>query len=349
MKRFALLAAFPAILLGLLLTVILLAVSVGGISAASCPSSGSVVAAAAGVNLDTTGIRIAGQPISSLQAADAETIIGVAEARGLDRRDTLIVVMIGLQETKLTNPDSGSGDSLGIFQQSPGNGWGTPEQIMDVGYAANRLIDRLEQVAGRDSMSLLDVALAVQHPSRAAYLSPANYFPDWQPVAEQILDQTTPLPGSEPPGTASYTTVCAVVGPPDGRVDTAVKFALSVLGTPYVWGGETETGGFDCSGLVWWAFSQAGFPVQRTTAAGEYDWGEHVSLDQLQRGDLVFWAYDVNDPATIHHVAIYLGDGQIVAAPHSGDVVKVESLYDTDHIIGGTRLVQAAAKQQKAG
>jgi cell wall-associated NlpC family hydrolase len=340
MKRILLLiAAFPA--LSAVVVVVVALMALGGISAhaTSCAASGTVMAAPIDVNLKPGVIYIAGLPMSAEQTADAETVIGVAEARGLDHRDTLTVLMIGLQETKLTNPPSGSGDSLGIFQQSPSNGWGTPQQIMDVIYATNRLIDRLQQIDGRESMSLLDVALAVQNPNKAAYLSPQNYFPGWELTAEQILSSADPPADSVLPANPKYTTSCAVAGPADGRVETAVQYALSVMGTPYVWGGESETNGFDCSGLVWWAFSAAGFPFGRTTAAGEYGWGQPVGIGQLQRGDLVFWAYDPEDPSTIHHVAIYIGGGRIVAAPHTGDVVKVEPVYDTPHMMA-VRLTQ---------
>jgi cell wall-associated NlpC family hydrolase len=342
MKRYLLAVSFPALLVVVLFVTAIIALTAGGSRAASCTTSGSVVVSPSTVTIDPTGIYIGGSPMSSVQIQDAETIIGVAEARALSARDTLIVLMIGLEETKLTNPDSGTGDSLGIFQQSPANGWGTPEQIMNVVYAVNALIDHLLEVSDRDSMSLLGVALAIQHPNPAAYQSPANYFQGWEMTAERILAAANPPVSGTADQIPSYQQVCAVTGLPDGRVETAVQFALSVIGTPYVWGGESETGGFDCSGLVWWAFSQAGFPVTRTSAAGEYSWGTPVDLGQLQRGDLVFWAYDPADPVTIHHVAIYIGGGQIVAAPHTGDVVKVEPLYDIPHML-------AARVQQTPG
>lgn len=332
MKRWRLAMVFSAPVFLLLLTPILF-LSSGQVQATACGTSGAVMVSPLGIDLNSSDILIAGVPMTAEQKTNAQTIIGVAEARGLDNRDTLIVLMIGLQETKLTNPSYGTGDSLGIFQQSPSNGWGTRQEIADVAYAANALIDHLLSIPNREQMSLLDVALAVQKPDPAAYLSPANYFPSWQATAQQILDAASPPSGTPPKQTPSYQQVCAYTGPADGKVETAVQYALSVIGTPYVWGGETETGGFDCSGLVWWAFSQAGFPFGRTSAAGEYSWGVPISLDQLQRGDLVFWAYDPSDPGTIHHVAIYIGDGDIVAAPHTGDVVKIEPLYDTDHAL----------------
>jgi len=71
-------------------------------------------------------------------------------------------------------------------------------------------------------------------------------------------------------------------------------------------------------------------------AADQWNVGAHVDLAELLPGDLLFWATDPNDPATIHHVAIYIGGGMMIAAPHTGDVVKVEPVY-MDGFIGATR------------
>jgi cell wall-associated NlpC family hydrolase len=71
-------------------------------------------------------------------------------------------------------------------------------------------------------------------------------------------------------------------------------------------------------------------------AADQYNVGPHVALPDLQPGDLLFWATDLSNPASIHHVAMYVGGGMMIAAPHTGDVVKVEPVY-MDGFIGATR------------
>jgi peptidoglycan DL-endopeptidase CwlO len=96
-----------------------------------------------------------------------------------------------------------------------------------------------------------------------------------------------------------------------------VNIALSQVGTPYVWGGAAP-GGFDCSGLVMWAYAQVGVSLPHSTYA-LYTMGVPVSYDQLQPGDLVFFD-------GLGHVGLYIGGGQFVHAPHTGDVVKVSSL-----------------------
>ena len=114
----------------------------------------------------------------------------------------------------------------------------------------------------------------------------------------------------------------------------ALGFAQSQLGKPYVWG-ATGPDAYDCSGLTGAAYAAAGLALPRTSRQQWYA-GPQVALGQLEPGDLLFWADDVSNPATIHHVALYAGNGLMVAAPHSGDVVKVQPVY-LDGYIGAVR------------
>ncbi len=98
----------------------------------------------------------------------------------------------------------------------------------------------------------------------------------------------------------------------------ALRAALTRQGAPYVWG-ATGPGTFDCSGLVQWAYRQIGIAMPRVAAA-QQQVGIPVTPDQAQPGDLVFFG----DPA--YHVGIYVGGGQFLEAPQSGDVVKVAQL-----------------------
>jgi cell wall-associated NlpC family hydrolase len=121
---------------------------------------------------------------------------------------------------------------------------------------------------------------------------------------------------------------------PNAVVAAALDAARSRLGAPYVWG-ATGPNSFDCSGLTQWAYAHAGITLPRV-AADQWNAGPHVAIDALLPGDLLFWADDLDDPRTIHHVAMYVGDGMMVAAPHTGDVVKVQPVYLSGYI-GATR------------
>ena len=107
-----------------------------------------------------------------------------------------------------------------------------------------------------------------------------------------------------------------------------ISAALSKVGQPYVWGAAGPNQ-FDCSGLVQWTFAQAGILMPRT-AAEQFLTGVHIQLSQARPGDLLFWTYDPNDPSFVDHVAIYLGNGMMVVAPHTGLNVEVVPVPTAD-------------------
>jgi len=117
--------------------------------------------------------------------------------------------------------------------------------------------------------------------------------------------------------------------PAAGGAGTALAAAESQEGVPYVWGGETPGVGFDCSGLTQWAWRQAGVDLPRTAAA-QYDAVAHVSLSDLQPGDLLFWGY-----GGISHVGMYVGGGDIIDAPDTGDVVRIQAIWDNGLVGAG--------------
>ena len=137
-------------------------------------------------------------------------------------------------------------------------------------------------------------------------------------------------PTPSPVGVGASAPEASTVAPPSihGGV---VGIAMRYLGVPYVWGGASPSG-FDCSGLVMYVFAQIGVSLPHSSYA-QYGMGAPVSMSQLQAGDLVFFA-------GASHVGIYIGGGQFIHAPHTGDVVKISSLtgWYASTFAGGRRI-----------
>ncbi|MER6316821.1 C40 family peptidase [Streptomyces sp. NPDC001581] len=109
--------------------------------------------------------------------------------------------------------------------------------------------------------------------------------------------------------------------------EAAIAFAMNHLGDPYVWGGNGPHG-WDCSGLVKAAYQSAGISLPRV-ADDQYRATTPISRSELRRGDLVFWSSD-GRASGIHHVAVYLGDGQYLEAPRPGRNVRISSFSHYD-------------------
>ena len=119
-----------------------------------------------------------------------------------------------------------------------------------------------------------------------------------------------------------------IVPAPDSKYGGVVGIAMQYLGVPYLWGGASPSG-FDCSGLVMYVFNQVGVSLPHH-AASIYRYGTPVAQSDLQPGDLVFYR-------GLGHMGIYIGGGQYIAAPQTGDVVKISSIYRSGWV-GAKRL-----------
>lgn len=119
--------------------------------------------------------------------------------------------------------------------------------------------------------------------------------------------------------------------PVAGGAGGAVRAAESQLGVPYVWGGESPGRGFDCSGLTQWSWRQAGVGIPRTAAA-QYAAITHVPMSAIQPGDLIFW----DEGGTIGHVAMYVGNGEVIQAPATGQTVSYHAIW-TQGLVGAGR------------
>lgn len=118
---------------------------------------------------------------------------------------------------------------------------------------------------------------------------------------------------------------------PSSAARLAVEYAGAQLGLPYVWGGNgpdrSDASGFDCSGLTQSAYQAAGIAIPRT-ATEQFHAGRAVDASDLRAGDLVFYG---NPNGFLHHVAIYLGRGTIIDAPHTGAVVRFDPVAAADY------------------
>ncbi len=119
--------------------------------------------------------------------------------------------------------------------------------------------------------------------------------------------------------------------------EQVVKNAQQYLGRPYKWGGSTPSENFDCSGLVQYVYKQVGVSLNRTTY-DQVKQGTPVSKNQLQVGDAVFFG----SPSAPHHVGIYMGNGQYIHAPKTGDVIKVSSLNSRSDYATARRYVSGS-------
>lgn len=137
-----------------------------------------------------------------------------------------------------------------------------------------------------------------------------------------------------------------LAGSADGTITVTpgspVETALAYLGVPYVWGGESPTAGFDCSGLVLYVFRQHGVQLPHYSRA-QFALGERVAPADLQPGDAVFFGNPV------YHVGIYVGGGWFVHAPRTGDVVRLARLADRRDYAGARRYDWAARTAAPTG
>jgi len=263
-----------------------------------------------------------------------------------------------MQESQLVNlPDLGdanNADSLGLFQERPSQGWGTPDQIMDPIYSSTKFYQHLLAVPGWQTMTVAQAAQAVE---RSAL---PDAYSQWEPDATQLVGAITGM--ADPSGAAPV--LCGgggAGGPvslPSGwslpadtppAAATAIMWALGQLGTPYSFGGDctdAHSGNpahqCDCSSLVQQAYKAAGITLPRTTTEQFHAGTAVTGPDQLQPGDLIFVPGAA--PGTMDapgHVGVYLGSGLVLAAPQSGDVVRITNVgpYWADNLAGIRRPV----------
>jgi len=134
-------------------------------------------------------------------------------------------------------------------------------------------------------------------------------------------------------------------------IDSFMSYLNTFLGMPYVWGGTTPAkynasgkyicGGFDCSGLIQYAYKSMGISLPRTTM-DQVNVGISVNINSLQRGDLVFFRTNSAAPNQVSHAGIYIGNNKFIQSPKTGDVVKISELtgYFKEKFVTGKRVIE---------
>ena len=182
------------------------------------------------------------------------------------------------------------------------------------------------------SKQQLDTTIAEQARRAAAAEAAAKAAADAAAAQSRQARRPSAAVAVQPNGStrpAAPSTPRAVTPPPAGA-PRAVEVALAQQGDPYRWAASGPDA-FDCSGLVMYAYAAAGRSLPHSSRSLR-GMTRSLSADELQPGDLVFGG------SPVHHVGIYIGNGQMVHAPHSGDVVRVASIYSTSKPVSFGRL-----------
>lgn len=296
--------------------------------------------------------------LSAAQAQNARTIASVASARG-GRNAVAVALIVALAESDLRvlgNPAvaqaarmphqgiGGDHDSVGLFQQRAG--WGSAAARMDPVTSTNAFLDALFAVDGWASLPPWVAAQRVQRsafdgrPSAANHRSTVyggNYLAQ-MPRARRVLEDVTTSSSTDScAGLANASNIVASAGPGHGlpadyvipadvspAARIAVGYALAQRGKPYLWGG-TGPDRFDCSGLTQSAWALAGHRIGRTTWDQMRN-GSPTTIATLRAGDLVLIPGSGGSLASPAHMGMYIGNGLVVQAPKTGDVVKVTPL-----------------------
>jgi len=245
-----------------------------------------------------------------------QSIIEIGKQRNMSPRAMQIAIQAGKTESNLANLTHGDRDSLGIFQMRPSMGWGSVAEITDVNYQINKFYDVLMQVPGWEEMR---PGAAAQQVERSAY--PTRYH-KWEAMAATLVSKQGQIAGFS--GCENLPASGVLAG-------QAIKFADSQLGKPYVWGAAGPNA-FDCSGLTQMAWKASGVDIPKYSRDQYTQGGRQVPINQAKPGDLVFWGYG-REPAAIHHVALYLGDNEVLHAPQPGESVERTKMWDGGQLL----------------
>lgn len=211
------------------------------------------------------------------------------------------------------------------------------EEVKDV--LATLQANSADYQAQLQSVNTLSASISSQITNMEAELEEQKRLQAEQAAAAQISNgskssgSSSTTGGSKSNG-SKWTNDTSVVSGGSGQ--DIVNYAESFLGVPYVYGG-TSPSGFDCSGLVYYCYRHFGYSVNRTAASLAYN---GTAVTSLRAGDVLL--FTSVDGSYVGHCGIYIGNGQFIHAPHTGDVVKISNLSDsyyTSHFVGARRII----------
>ncbi|MCR6488308.1 C40 family peptidase [Amycolatopsis sp. OK19-0408] len=261
------------------------------------------------------------------QMGNAAVIVAIGKQRGVPEPGWMVAIAAALQESGLRNLSYGDRDSLGLFQQRPSMGWGSPAQLTTPAYAATTFFEHLQATPGWQQMSVTDAAQAVQ---RSGF---PHAYAKHEDAARAIVAAVSgvrcePAPAVTGPGN------CDTIQVASPAAMAAINYACGQRKLPYLWGGTSPDTGFDCSGLTQAAYAAAGIALPRTSRE-QYAAGPHVPAGQpLAPGDLVFYA----TAGHVHHVGLYIGGGNMIDAPDVGQTIGIRPYHHPgDDYYGATR------------
>jgi len=175
-------------------------------------------------------------------------------------------------------------------------------------------------------------AAAAAAAAKAAFNAKLAASQKAQATAQTVSQTSGARSGGSSGGSSSATGVPTAPPPPvPAGVGGAIQAAEGEIGVPYVWGGSSPSG-FDCSGLVMWSYARAGISLPRTSGA-QYAATTHISLADMQPGDLLFYG-----PGGSDHVAMYVGGGSMIEAPYTGASVWITGVRTGDGFAGVGRV-----------
>jgi cell wall-associated NlpC family hydrolase len=276
------------------------------------------------VAADTTNLRQ--QAVNSYTSGAGESDLGTLFSSGSEQ-----AAVAGEYRSVASGDISGAIDALGVAQSHLATQQTQLQSAQDQAQAALSQATAARQSA-QETVANQQATLARvkgQIGTLVAQRQAAQLAASHAAFLARVASASAPtrLNGTDGPGQPTPVNLPSL--PSAGGAASALAAAESQIGVPYVWGGESPGGGFDCSGLTQWAWRQAGVDLPRTAAA-QYGAVAHIPLSDLQPGDLVFWGY-----GGIDHVGIYVGGGEVVHAPDTGSLVQVQAIWNSGLVGAG--------------